>query len=78
MGTGGVGQVPHLLLLHLLLQLTKVLTGRRSAPQEGPGDPPEGVLVMHQVSFNALACLLYPCCLTSVVHTPTVIRPPGH
>lgn len=58
MGTGGVGQAQQL-LLHLLLQLTEALTGRRSAPQEGPGDPPEGVLVMHQVSQNVLARDLY-------------------
>ena len=76
MGTGGVGQVPHLLLLHLLLQLTEVLTGRRSAPQEGPGDPPEGVLVTHQVSPDALACVLYLCYTISAVHTAAVTGPP--
>ncbi len=57
MVTGGAG-VPQQLLLLLLLQLTEELTGQRSAPQgeeEGPGDPPGGVLGMHQVTVVASA-----------------------
>ena len=50
-------EVPQQLLLLLLLQLTEELTGQMSAPQgeeEGPGDPPGGVLGMHQVTVAAL------------------------
>lgn len=56
MVTGGT-EVPQQLLLRLLLQLTEELISQRSAPQgeeEGPGDPPGGVPVMHQVTVDLL------------------------
>ena len=73
MGTGGAEQAPHLLPLHLLLQLTEALTGQPSAPQHWPGDPPGGVLVMHQVCFVALTRTVCSCCTISAVQTPSVM-----
>ena len=56
MVTGGA-EAPQQLLLLLLLQLTEELTDQRTAPrgeEEGPGDPPEGVLGTHQVTVVLL------------------------